>query len=101
MTFGQLLLQFRKSDYALTCRAIKCGKLLRGILTPRQVRSTLQLFVDHDWHDTAIRERFIYAVVIITLGLMTFGVWYEWDSGNAGQQHFGDFLKRESSKWGC
>ena len=29
---------------------------------------------------------------------MTFGVWYERDSGKAGLENVGDFLKRESSK---
>ena len=43
------------------------------------------------------------AVVIITLGFMTFGLWHERDSGKAGDgwggaERFGDFLKRESSK---
>ena len=44
------------------------------------------------------------AVVIITLGFMNFGVWHEGESGKAvggGAEIVGDFLKLESSKWGC
>ena len=35
------------------------------------------------------------AVVVITLGFMTFGVWQERDNGNAGAENVADFLKRE------
>ena len=59
-----------------------------------------QLF---DWQDSTIRERgFVMllhnttaAVVITTLGFMTFGVRHEQDSGKAGTENFGDFLKWE------
>ena len=35
------------------------------------------------------------SVDLITLGFMTFKVWHERDSGIAGAEYFGDFLKRE------
>ena len=84
---------------------LNVASLLRGILTPRQVRSSC-LWIMTDMtrpseSGLSMLLRNTTGVVIITLGLMTFGVWYEWDSGNAGPQNFGDFLKRESSKWGC
>ena len=75
--------------------------LVRGPLTPRHA-DTHQLFVKHDWQDRAIREQFIMllrnttaAVVLITLGLMTPGVWHERDSGvgGGGQKILVIFLK--------
>ena len=87
------------------------NRQVRGPLTPPPPpqAATHQLFVDHEWQDSAFRERCIYIccgvkpqyVVIITLGLMTFGAWHDRDnSAKAGAGHFGDFLKRESLKWG-
>ena len=73
--------------------------MVRGPLT-RQT-DTQQLFMDHDWQDRAIREQFATllhnttAVVLITLGFMTLGVWHQLDSGIVGAENFCDFLKRE------
>ena len=66
--------------------------LARGPLTPIPPPPPPQLFVDHDWQDRAMREQFSMllhnttAVVLITLGFMTLGVWHERDSGKAGAE---------------
>ena len=58
LSFGQLIPQFRKSDFPLTCQSIKCG-LGEKLFNPQV--DMHQLFVDDGWQDKAIREQFIYA----------------------------------------
>ena len=88
ISFGQLIMQFQKSGFfPPTYQSITCGLGERPI-NPSEADAH-QLCVDHDWQDSTIREQFdillciTTAVVLITLGFMTLGVWHERDSGIA------------------
>ena len=98
--FGQLTPQLQKSDFPPWPVNQLHVALVKGQLTPRQIRtSCLWTMIDR----TGSSESGLFMLlrnVLITLGLMTLWVWHEQDSGIAGggAENFGDFLKRESSK---
>ena len=78
--------------FPLTCRWT-CGLGDRPILTSQA--DTHQLFVDHD-----MLLRNTTAVVIITLGRMTFGAWHERDSGKARGRKFRQLSQTRELKLG-
>ena len=95
LSFGQLIPQFRKSDYLLTCQSITCGLGERPITPPPPPpprQNTDQLFVDMIDRTGTLESSFIMLlcnttdVVLITLGFMTLGVWHERDIGIVGAE---------------
>ena len=90
LSLGQLIPQFRKSDFPLICQSIRCGPG-ESPLSPQT--DTHQLFVDHDC---------VTPQLLLSLRL---GLWPS-QSGTSeivakrGAESFGDFLKRDSSNWG-
>ena len=110
-SFGQLVPQFLKSDFFPWPVNQLHVALVRDPLPPpppRQIHtSCLWIMINRTG---PLESSLLWGCVtpqlffLITLGFMTLGVWHERDSGIAGAENSGDFLKRESSKvilkWG-